>query len=76
MFPERNYTLDLQNHFEFFLDVPGDDIEIEEKVTADIVKVVKYKRHQVCLMVTYDIINYCHRIEVILMPSFKDMKDS
>ena len=37
---------------------------------------VRYFRHQVCMMVTYDLANRCHRIECLILPSFKDMVGS
>jgi len=53
--------------FEFFLEIPAGDVVINK---------IRYFRHQVCMMVTYDLASKCHRIECLIMPSFKDMVGS
>ena len=34
----------------------------------------KYYRHQLCMMVTYDILIYRHKIQVLIMPKFDEME--
>jgi hypothetical protein len=66
LFLEKIIKIDLQNHFEFFLEIPDDCIYIDGK---------QYSRHEVCLIVTYDIYKYRHRIEALIMPSYSQMEN-
>ena len=58
--------------FECFLDLQEMEFCLPQ---AFISKVRTLYRHQMCLMLTFDLQERCHRLEIFVMPTFHQMND-